>query len=276
MFITDLETKVIKLDFKVIDMHAHFFPDALAKRAVDNLGDYYGLEMHCDGTYRDLTSRAKKANITKLVIHSTALKASQVETINDNTASHTTKDIAGFGTLHQDYEGDFEKEIKRIKTLGLKGIKLHPDFQHFNIDDVKMYPVYDIIRAEGLPILFHTGDANSPCSAPHRLAKVLDDFPGLIAIAAHLGGHDQWEEASQYLYGRDVYIDTSSCHRSLTHEQIRDAIRSHDIDRIMFGTDYPIENYEYCLENFFRLGLNDDESEKILYTNANRLIFNNE
>jgi predicted TIM-barrel fold metal-dependent hydrolase len=261
---------------KVIDMHAHFFPDALAKRAVDNLGNYYHVKMHCDGTYNDLTKRAEEAGITKLVIHSTALKPSQVEVINDNTASHTKENISGFGTLHQDYEGDFEKEIKRIKSLGLKGIKLHPDFQNFNIDDKKMYPVYDIIRAEKLPILFHTGDIDSPCSSPKRLRKVLDDFPGLIAIGAHLGGHDQWEEAREYLYGRDVYIDTSSCHRSLSHKEIKDAIRAHDIDKIMFGTDYPIENYEYCLENFFKLGLTDEENEKILYKNANRLIFDNQ
>lgn len=258
---------------KVIDMHAHFFPDALADRAVANLGDYYKLKMHCNGTFSDLSSRAEKAGITKLVVHSTALKASQVEVINDSTASHMSENIAGFGTLHQDYEGDFEKEIKRIISLGLKGIKLHPDFQHFNIDDKKMYPVYDIIRAYKLPVLFHTGDANSPCSAPHRLRKVLDDFPGLIAIGAHLGGHHQWEEAEEYLYGRDVYIDTSSCHRTLSHEQIKRLIRKHDTDRIMFGTDYPIETFEYCIENFLKLGLTDDENEKILYENANKLIF---
>ncbi len=261
---------------KVIDMHAHFFPDALAERAVQNLGDYYGLKMHCNGTYDDLMERAKKADITKLVIHSTALKASQVEIINDNTAAHTSENVAGFGTLHQDYEGDFEKEIKRIKSLGLRGIKLHPDFQRFDIDDRKMYPVYDIIRAESLPILFHTGDVNSNCSAPHRLAKVLDDFPGLVAIAAHLGGHDAWDEAQQYLYGRDLYIDTSSCHRSLTHQEIKSLILKHDTDKIMFGTDYPIENFEYCLDNFIKIGLSDSDNEKILYTNANKLIFDGE
>jgi len=261
------------MDYKVIDMHAHFFPDELAKRAVDNLGNYYHIKMHCDGTYSDLIKRADKAEITKLVIHSTALKPSQVEVINDNTASHTKENIAGFGTLHQDYEGDFEKEIKRIKALGLKGIKLHPDFQHFNIDDKKMYPVYDILRSEKLPILFHTGDLNSPCSSPKRLAKVLEDFPEIIAIGAHLGGRDQWDEAKEYLYGKDVYLDTSSCHRRLSYNEIRDIIRMHDIDKIMFGTDYPIETYEFCLDSFFKIGLTDEENEKILYKNANRLIF---
>ena len=261
------------MDCKIIDVHAHFFPDELAQRAVDNLGNYYGLEMHCNGTFSDLKARAEKAGIYKLIVHSTALKANQVEVINSNTAAHTTENIAGFGTLHQDYEGDFEKEIKRIKSLGLKGIKLHPDFQHFNIDDKKMYPVYEIIRAENLPILFHTGDLKSPCSSPFRLGIVLRDFPGLTAIAAHYGGRDQWDEAVEHLYGKDVYIDTSSCHRALSHKELKALIRKHDIDKIMFGTDYPIETFEYCIENHFLLGLTDEENEKILYKNANRLIF---
>lgn len=261
---------------KVIDVHAHFFPDALAQRAVDNLGDYYHYEMHGKGTFDDLMQSAGDAGVEKLVIHSTALKASQVETINDSTASHISQNIAGFGTLHQDYSGDFEKEIKRIKEIGLKGIKLHPDFQHFNIDDPKMYPVYDIIRAEKLPVLFHAGDIKSNCSAPHRIAKVRNDFPGLIIIAAHLGGHDAWDEAEEYVLGSDLYIDTSSCFRDLSYEKIRYLIRKHDIDKVMFGTDYPIERHDYCLREFDNLQLTSAENEKIFYSNANRLIFNNE
>ena len=263
------------MDYKVIDIHAHFFPDELASRAVENIGSYYGLRMHCNGTISDLTQRTKEAGIDKVVIHSTALKANQVEIINDNTAAHTSENVAGFGTLHQDYEGDFEKEIKRIKSLGLKGIKLHPDFQHFDIDDPGMYPVYDIIRAEKLPILFHTGDEVSVHSLPKKLSKVLDDFPGIIAIAAHYGGYARLDDAVEYLYGKDVYIDTSSCHRAYPHSVLRELIRKHRIDRILFGTDYPIETYEYCIENHFKLELTDEENKAILYDNANRLIFNN-
>lgn len=257
---------------KIIDIHAHFFPDALAKKAVDHLGNYYKMEMHCDGTFGDLTKRAKNAGVDKIVVHATALKPGHVEHVNDNAASHISKDVLAFGTLHPDYEGDFEKEIKRIKEMGLKGIKLHPDFQMFNIDDKKMYPVYEILREEKLPILFHTGDANTQYSSPKRLSNVLRDFPGIIVIGAHLGGYAQWEEARDELYGKDLYIDTSSCHRFLTHSKIRELIRMHDTDKVLFGTDYPIETFEYCIENHFKLGLTDEENEKILYKNAERLL----
>ena len=106
------------MECKIIDIHAHFFPDELAQRAVDNLGNYYGLEMHCNGTFSDLKARAEKAGISRLVVHSTALKANQVEVINTNTAAHTTETIAGFGTLHQDYEGDFERKYSVSKHWG--------------------------------------------------------------------------------------------------------------------------------------------------------------
>lgn len=264
------------MNFKITDVHAHFFPDALAERAVDNLGKYYSYTMHGKGTFADLMKSADDAGIARLVIHSTALKPTQVEVINDSTASHISENVAGFGTLHQDYEGNFEKEIKRIKSLGLKGIKLHPDFQMFNTDDKKMYPVYDIIRSEGLPILFHVGDRKSDFSAPRRLAKVIEDFPGLKIIAAHLGGYDVWGEAEEYVLGKDVYIDTSSCFRRISYDRIRSLIGKHDIDKVMFGTDYPIERHDYCVENFLKLGFNDDELEKIFYTNADRLIFGGE
>lgn len=261
------------MSYKIIDMHAHFFPDALAERAVDNLGKYYGYVMHGKGTFSDLMKSAGDAGVGKLVIHSSALKPSQVEVINDSTASHISENVAGFGTLHPSYEGDFETEIKRIASLGLKGIKLHPDFQGFDIDDRRMYPVYDIIRAHGLPILFHVGDSESDRSAPERLANVLRDFPGLIAIGAHLGGYSRWDDAERYLIGKDLYIDTSSCFRKISYERIRSIIRRHDINKVMFGTDYPIERHDYCVENFLKLGLGDTELEKIFYTNADRLIF---
>lgn len=259
----------------IIDVHTHFFPDAIAKRAVDNLGNYYSYKMHGNGTFDDLLHSAQEAGVSKLVVHSTALKPEQVEVINNSTASRISENVAGFGTLHRDYTGGFEKEVKRIKSLGLRGIKLHPDFQKFNIDDKKMYPVYEIISSEKLPVLFHVGDENCDFSSPKRLSSVIRDFPSLIIIAAHLGGYSLWDEAQEYVLGKNVYIDTSSCFRKISYAKIRSLIRLHDIDKVMFGTDYPIERHKYCLDEFYKLELTDDETEKILFTNANRLIFNN-
>ncbi len=257
---------------KIIDVHTHIFPEKIADKATEHLGKYYHYIIHGKGTFADLTKEAKQAGITKLVVFSTATKAEQVENVNTFTAAHISETIAGLGSLHPDYQ-PFEAEVARIKRLGLKGIKLHPDFQQFNIDDPRMYPVYELLQAEKLPVLFHTGDENFDYSSPKRLAKVMDDFPNLTVIAAHLGGYMRWEEACEYLIGRDVYIDTSSVYHRLSHEQIVSIIRKHDIDRVLFGTDYPIDRYDYNFEHFDALGLTEDEQEKILYQNTQQLFF---
>ena len=48
-------------------------------------------------------------------------------------------------------------------------------------------------------------------SCPYKLAALLDRFPRLRCVAAHLGGYRQWEHSLKALVGRDVWLDTSSC-----------------------------------------------------------------
>lgn len=260
------------MQYDVIDVHTHIWPEKLAKRAVDHVGDYYSYDMHGKGTLADLKASAKAAGVERFVIHSSALKASQVEDVNTNAAANITDKIAGFGTLHPEYE-NFEKEIDRIISLGLKGIKLHPDFQFFPIDDVRMYPAYEIISQKGLPVLFHMGDVHYDYSSAKRLVKLMNDFPKLICIGAHLGGHLKWDEAEEYLIGKNLYLDSSSTSRKLAPSEIKRLILKHGVDKVLFGTDYPIERHDEALQNFLNLGFTEEENRMILFDNAYRLIY---
>ena len=56
--------------------------------------------------------------------------------------------------------------FEQLQKLHLCGVKLHPDFQNFPIDDPRAYPMYDMIQSSGLPILMHMGDARSDFSQP--------------------------------------------------------------------------------------------------------------
>ena len=121
--------------------------------------------------------------MSRYLVCSTATKPEQVEMINNFVAEkcRVHPEFFGFGTMHPGY-GNMETEIERVKGLGLHGIKLHPDFQEFNIDDPAALPMYEAIAAAGLPILFHTGDKFRPYSAPHRLAAIARQFPKLTAL----------------------------------------------------------------------------------------------
>ena len=175
-------------------------------------------------------------------------------------------EFIGFGSLHPEYE-DIEGEIDRMLAMNLKGIKLHPDFQKFNIDDEAAYPIYEAAQGR-LPILFHTGDDRYEFSKPVRLYRVLEKFPKLIAIGAHLGGYRCWDEVGVYLGHPRLYIDTSSALMFLSPERAAEIIRQHGTDKVFFGTDSPMWRHKDELERFNRLPLTPEERQKILSGNA--------
>lgn len=253
---------------RIINMHAHIFPMKISVKAVGAIGDFYGIKMQIRGTPEYLLEDGKTIGVEKYLVSSTATTAHQVQSINHFIAAEQTAhpEFIGFGSLHPEYE-DIEGEIDRMLAMNLRGIKLHPDFQKFNIDDEAAYPIYEAAQGR-LPILFHTGDDRYEFSKPVRLYRVLEKFPKLIAIGAHLGGYRCWDEVSVYLGHPRLYIDTSSALMFLSPERAAEIIRQHGTDRVFFGTDSPMWRHKDELERFNRLPLTPEERKKILSGNA--------
>lgn len=159
----------------IIDAHAHIFPDKIAKKATDAIGDFYGIQMtESAGTPDVLLQEGRLAGITKFVVHSTATTVKQVENINKYIVSETEAhpEFIGFMTLHPDMdEEDMDSEIRFAISHGIRGVKLHPDFQKFAIDEPRAEKIYKTLDGR-LPILFHTGDKRYNFSNPERLAKI--------------------------------------------------------------------------------------------------------
>lgn len=257
----------------IIDAHAHIFPDKIAARAADGISQFYGMRVLFDGTVGSLLEINRRAGIDMALVQSVATVPEQVHNINSFIAEQVKlhpREFVGFGALHPDFPG-IEAETERIISLGLKGIKLHPDFQQFNIDDEHAFPIYE--AAEGrLPILFHVGDNRYDFSSPKRLYNVMKRFPKLTIIGAHLAGWTKWDEAAELFSGGQIYADLSSSLYAMTPEHAAMLIRSLGTDRVMFGTDYPMWSAVDELERFERLPLTEQERQDILYRNAVRLL----
>ncbi|NLL39298.1 MAG: amidohydrolase family protein [Clostridiales bacterium] len=258
--------------YEIIDTHAHVYPEKISLKAARNIGRFYGVAPHHNGSVKELISKGRKNQVDGYLICSVATSPDQVCAINDFIASECKKhsEFYGFGALHPDME-NIGEEIERIIALGLKGVKLHPDFQRFNIDSKKAYEIYDIVAGR-LPILMHMGDSRYDYSSPQRLARVLKDFRNLRIIAAHLGGYRVWDIARQYLKHHELKFDTSSAQALLSPEQAREQIRYLGAENCFFGTDYPLWDYGKEIEAFFRLGLTDEENSMILAENFKRFI----
>ncbi|MDR2746804.1 MAG: amidohydrolase family protein [Treponema sp.] len=293
----------------VIDFHAHIFPEKIAARAVSSICAFYNIPMGCDGTVEGLlrfvvqdggspggqqaghcAEQDKRVDccidsrvdrcidscvdrcINRFVVFSAAAAPNLVVNINDFIARTVMEhpELTGFGTLHPDFP-DPQGEIDRLMGLGLRGLKFHPDMQRFNIDDPRMMKIYAL--AEGrLPIVFHTGDYRYEYSHPARLARVLDAFPRLVAVAAHFGGWSLFDLALEYLQDRFCYFDVSSSIPYLGRRRAAELIHIYGAERFLFGTDYPMWDPRRCLEDFYALDLRGDERELILHGNAERIL----
>lgn len=255
---------------RILDVHCHIYPNAIAKKAAKAIGDFYSFSMAMDGTVHSLLTAKREAQISRCVVHSAAVVPDYVEHINEfliRTVSEHPNEFIGFGTLHPEYNR-IEQELDRLLAAGMKGIKLHPDFQLFYLDDPKAILLYRMAAERNLPILFHIGDPVHPYSSPIRMAKALDQVPKLRAICAHLGGWSCWKEGWTYLAGQEnVWIDTCSSLFKLTPEEGAEIIHRYGADRTFFGTDYPMWNPSEELERFMKLPLSDLERDQILYQN---------
>jgi len=262
--------------YYVIDSHCHIYPEKIAAKAVAGTDNFYGGKSVGAGTVDDLMKRGIEAGIDKFIVQSVATTPKQVASINKFIAAEVAKRpelLVGLGTLHPESE-DIKGDVEHLLSLGLKGVKLHPDIQAFPLDDPKCMQIYELCEQNGLPLLLHTGDCRYDYSNPNRLLPVLEKFKNLTVIGAHLGGWSIWDEACDaYKDIPNFYVDCSSSFNYIKPELARDIIRRYGADKVLFATDYPMWDYKTEIEYFLSLGLDEDEIMSILNINAKK-VFN--
>jgi len=258
---------------KIIDVHAHIFPQKVEKSAVRAISEFYfDAPMAHRGTSEALIASGSRIGVERYLVFSAATVPHQVESINTFIMGECAKhpEFMGAGTMHEDYP-EPEAEIERICRAGMRGIKLHPDFQHFNVDDPKMDRAYAALEERKMFIIVHTGDRRYDFSHPNRVANVAERFPGLRVIAAHFGGYCQWAVARERLLKLpNVYIDTSSTLGMDGRGEALKTLEMIDPTHVFFATDFPMWDHAEELERVKSLGLSDAMLEDVLYNNFDR------
>ena len=258
--------------FRVTDMHTHVYPEKIAAKAVAGTDRFYGTVSFGTGITDHLVETGKAAGTDFFLIHSVATTPHQVSSINRFIAAETQRFdcVSGFGTLHP--EGDVEADTDEILSLGMLGVKLHPEIQGFRVDEPCFIDMLRICERKDLKILMHTGDTRYDCSNPNRLRPVLEELGSLTVIGAHFGGWSVWEEAVRKLSDYpNMWVDTSSSFYWLTPEKATELIRAYGSERVMFGTDYPMWGRQEELEYLRRLDLDADEYEDICWRTCDRI-----
>jgi len=260
----------------LIDFHTHAFPPKIAGRAVQKLAfDAGGLVPQTEGTLESLKEQMARDGVTLSVVHSIATNPRQQTNVN-NFAIEMNADpvIEAFGSVHPDAPNALE-ELERIAAAGLKGVKLHPEYQRFFVDDEALKPIYRKISQLGLIVLFHAGHdygfAPPYHCMPENLAKALSwlDTP---VVAAHWGGLGCAEQVLKHLCGREVYFDLSYGYGAMSKVLAQQIIDRHGPDKLLFGSDMPWHRPAWELQLLSTLDLSDADREKICFRNALSLL----
>ncbi len=260
----------------LIDFHTHCFLDNIAEKAIPKLAHISGgLEPYTDGTVSGLIQAMKKADISASVVLNIATNAHQQHKVNNFAISiNNNRSIFSFGSVHFDSPDVFD-ELERIKASGLKGVKLHPDYQGFEADDPKMKPIYKKISSLGLITVFHAGvdyGFDPPYNnTPEKMIKAFSWFSSPV-IAAHWGGVNCNEGVLKHLAGTDIYFDTSFGYSMMPKYYAQKILDKHGADKMVFGTDTPWHTAQMEMRLLNSLEISDSDKEKILYKNAQKLL----
>lgn len=261
----------------IIDFHTHIFPDDMAGRAMKTLSSGAGVAGAAPATLSALCSNMDASGVNKAVVLNLVTKETQHENVLRYAKSIDGGRIISFGSVLPTSVYALEY-VWKISDEELKGMKLHPALQRFDLGDEKYYPVFDLARACGLVVTIHMGfDPSYPeekCALPEALVRILKNFPGLKVVAAHLGGMKMARDVLDRLAGRnDVYMDTAYCADPwLDKGLFKDIIRKHGADKILFGSDYPWHLSSQEMELIRSLDISEEEKRLILGENAKKLL----
>ena len=259
----------------VIDFHTHAFPDAIAGRAMPALEREADIKAALDGTVSSLLRSMDQAGIETSVICSIATKPSQFESILSWSREVGSDRLVAFPSVHPAHP-DAAEQVHIVHQEGFQGIKLHPYYQEFDLDEERVFPLYEAVEKCGLITVVHTGfDIAFPRTrkaGPARIARVLERFPDLKFVTTHLGAWEDWDAVEEFLLGRPVYMEISFSIPYLGETRARDFLLRHAPEFVLFGTDSPWRGQKETLDEFLALQLGEERERKILWENACRLL----
>jgi len=258
----------------IFDFHTHVYPPTHAAKAMSIVPKGSPFGPFYDGTLEGLIASMKRCGIDKALTLHIANQPAFVEKVNDWAIfCNSMPNIYAFGSIHPLYV-DYKSELKRLKAHGIKGLKFHPYYQHFDVDDRAVYPVYEAAASEGMIMLFHTGSDSrnlGDYAMPQKFARFCEDFQSAKIVGAHLGGMWAYDEAFDLMLGKNMYLDTSFAFRYLNENQKKRLLDTHDHKKILFGTDAPWVDANDDIAQLEKY-LTGESRDLIFYDNAMRLL----
>ena len=184
--------------------------------------------------------------------------------------------ILSFAGMHPACDNIREK-MKLLKDSGIKGVKIHPDYQGTFIDDDGYIEILKCAKDYDLIVVTHSGVDDGykdmPVRCPPELCKkVIKKVNHDKFVLAHYGAHKQWQQVYDVLAGENVYFDTAFTLHEIEKDLFIKILDKHGDDKVLFATDCPWRDIRDDVAIINSFNLNKETKDKIFYKNALNLL----
>lgn len=256
----------------IIDFHTHAFPSNLASRAISNKSAIAVI----DGSYDGLIESMRASQVDISLVLPIATRVGMFPGLNNNALEVSNyKVLTSFGSVHP-AEPQWDKQLEYCYEIGLKGVKLHPRFQDFILDDNHIIDYTKYAISLGLYVLFHVGQDpmrdtidRANVDRAYNLVKAVDSSH---LILAHLGGRKYPDEAYEKIAGTNCLLDTAMCNEDMPLDKMYRIMEKHGYDKVLFGTDSPWSDQKKAIEDMKSFKLNPDDYDKVMFKNAMKVL----
>jgi predicted TIM-barrel fold metal-dependent hydrolase len=179
--------------------------------------------------------------------------------------------LVGFSLVNPkdpDAVKDFEDAVI---NHGAKGLKIHPVYMALAADDETwVYPLVEKAAQLKVPVMFHSGEP--PFATPWQIGLVAQDFPLATIIMEHMGCDAMvYTDAAIKMAKRaeNLILGTTGV---VYDFPITKAVNSIGSDRVVFGSEMPMNNPAHEIQKIMCTKLTEKEKEKILGLNMLRIL----
>lgn len=158
------------------------------------------------------------------------------------------------------------EEISRcVHELDFKFVKLHTLAWGVDPTSGIAYDVYDACMENDVPVMVHTGPHGMPFSVPGMYMPVVEEYPDLPIVFAHMGGAYTLCQEAIYMAERheNIYLDTTL----VLNMYLRRALETLGADRLLMAAEHS-SNVPVALTKIECIGATDAQKAKILGGNA--------
>lgn len=269
----------------IIDFHTHVFPENMAAATIAQMAKKAGITAVLNGTVTELLASMVSSGVDCSVIVSVVTSPRQFTSINrfakeineqyGRAGENAVPRLISFGGIHPDSE-DYKVQLQELKDMGFAGIKLHPDYQGVDFDDIRYQRIVSYASELDMIVLVHAGIdvgiLHPVRCTPAMAARVLQHTQTDKLVLAHLGGWKLWDEVEELLVGSKAFLDTAFIHQYIEKEQFCRIVNNHGSDKILFATDSPWSDQREAVQWLQDCELLQEDKDCIFYKNALKLL----